>query len=391
MQSWVDGREIWVIPSHNPDGTNTVFTSNNLWRKNRRNNGTSFGVDLNRNYPVFWNFCASGGGASSAASSDTYRGPSAGSEFETQGIMQLARDHRPVVSLSYHTYSELVIHPYGCTEAVSGELRVLSDHSSEIAARTRNDANDGWYSNGTPWELLYEVSGESDEWLYGELGVVPVTIEANSPAQGFQPVYDTWRAGTLARNRPAWQYLLDRPAGPSIWGHVTDACSGAPLSATIALDEVVFAHGETARVSEPLFGRYQRLTVPGAYHLRVSKSGYATQVRPVDVGFAAAQREIRLVPSGMFAAEALRFAVLDASGDADGRNDPGESVQLVVTAAAAGGALSGLTGVLSTSDPFVTITDANAAWPALLRGQRRPPMTRSRTKSVRPLLLTATW
>ena len=35
--------------------------------------------------------------------------------------MQLARNERPVVSLSYHTYSELVIHPYGCIDSVSGE------------------------------------------------------------------------------------------------------------------------------------------------------------------------------------------------------------------------------------------------------------------------------
>src|SRR5262249_52870273 len=155
-------------------GANTVFTSDSQWRKNRHDSGGgTFGVDLNRNYPAYWGFCSSGGGASSAPGSDTYRGPFAASEPETQGLMQLARDRRPVESLSYHTYSELVIHPYGCTEAVAGELRLLRDHSSDIAAATRNDAGNGWYSNGTPWELLYEVSGESDEWLYNELGTIP--------------------------------------------------------------------------------------------------------------------------------------------------------------------------------------------------------------------------
>lgn len=369
VQAWVNGREIWVVPSHNPDGTNTVFTSNNLWRKNRRNNGGgSFGVDPNRNYPFFWSFCASGSGASSSPSSDTYRGPSAGSEPETQGIMLLARNHRPVVSLSYHTYSELVIHPYGCTEAVGGDLRMLRDHSSDVASRTRNDANNGWYSNGTPWELLYEVSGEADEWLYGELGVVPTTIEASSGAQGFQPDYNTWRNSTVARNRPAWQYLLDRVDGPSIWGHTTDACTGTPLASTIGLDEVVFGNGETPRTSEPGFGRYQWLTVPGPYHLRVSQAGYGTQVWPVEVGFEAVRREVRLVPAGSYAIDVLGFAADDLAGDGDGKADPGETVTFAVTAYSTGGAVSGLTGVLSTSDPYVTLSDASGAWPGIPAG-----------------------
>lgn len=373
VRAWVDEREIWVIPTHNPDGTNTVFTTNSSWRKNRRvNGGGSFGVDPNRNYPRFWSFCASGGGASPSTSSDTYRGPSAGSEPETQGLMQLAQAQRPVVSLSYHTYSELVIQPYGCVELVLGENRLFRDHSSDMASRLRNDDNDGWYSSGTAWELLYEVSGESDEWLYGELGIVTTTVEANSSAQGFQPDYNTWRDQTVLRNRPGWQYLLDRIDGPSIVGHVTDACTGAPLSATIGLDEIVFSSGEAPRTSEPLFGRYQRLTVPGSYHLRASAAGYATQVWPQDVAFRAVDRDVRLVPTGSFAAAVGPGAVDDGAGDGDGQLDPGETVGLGITAYATGGALHALTAVLSTSDPYVTILDANGSWPTISAGGLAP-------------------
>lgn len=369
VQSWVNGREIWVVPSHNPDGANTVFTSNSNWRKNRRNNGGgAFGVDPNRNYPFHWNFCTSGNGASSDPNNDTYRGPSAGSEPETQGYMQLARDQKPVMALSYHTFSELVIHPYGCTETQNAETRMYRDLSSDMAIRLQNDLGDGYYSNGKPWELLYEVSGDSDAWFYGELGTVATTIEANSPNQGFQPDYTTWRDSTVLRNRPGWQFLLNRVDGPSIWGHTTNACTGAPVSATIAVDEIVFTAGETPRTSEPGFGRYQWLTPVGLWHVNASKTGYRTQDWPVDVGYKAAQREIRLVPNGSFAAEFVSKSLQDPAGDNDGELDPGEAVTMPVTVVATGGALSGLTGVLTTMDPFVTVTDPNGAWPAVAAG-----------------------
>jgi hypothetical protein len=366
VQSWVNGREIWVIPNHNPDGANTVFTSSTNWRKNRRNNGDgTFGVDLNRNYPFHWNFCA---GSSGTTSSDTYRGPSAGSEPETQGYMALAQAQRPVMALSYHTYSELVIHPYGCTSTTNNETRLFRDITSDMATRIRNDANDGYYSNGTPWELLYAVDGDSDMWFYGALGTAAVTIEANSATQGFQPDYATWRTPTVTRNRAGWQFLLDRVDRSSIWGHTTDACTGAALQANIGIDEIVFTNGETQRVSEPGFGRYQWLTTPGLWHLNAGKAGYRTQDWPVDVGFKAAAREVRLVPNGSFAVEVLSSAIQDGAGDNDGQADPGESVLMPVTVYATGGAVSGLTGVLSTSDPYVNITDPNGAWPSLGAG-----------------------
>src|SRR4029453_8343999 len=109
VHAWVDSREIWVVVSENPGGTSHVFTNSSGWRKNRRNNGDgTFGVDPNRNYPYRWGFCD---GSSALTSSDTYRGPSAGSELETQAYTALGMAQRPVAALSYHTHSELVIYP----------------------------------------------------------------------------------------------------------------------------------------------------------------------------------------------------------------------------------------------------------------------------------------
>jgi len=74
--------EFVIIPIVNPDGVSFTWTNDRLWRKNRRNNGASYGVDLNRNYNEQWG----GVGSSNSPSSETYRGPSAASEPEVQAL-----------------------------------------------------------------------------------------------------------------------------------------------------------------------------------------------------------------------------------------------------------------------------------------------------------------
>jgi hypothetical protein len=361
VTKWVDGREIFVLPNHNPDGSNWVFDRDRTWRKNRRvNGGHDFGVDLNRNYPFHWGACS---GSSGDTSNDGYRGPAPGSEPETAGIVLLARDQRPVISLSYHTYGEQVLIPYGCSGIHAAENAVFRRISSDMASRLVSDNGTHWYEPGTPWELLYAEDGEMNSWFYGDNATYALEIEASSASQGFQPSFAQWRDPTVAHNRPAWRYLLDRIDGPGISGHVTDACTGAPLVATVALDEVVFSNGETPRTSEPRFGRFQWLTNGGTVHLRVGTSGYTEQVWPVDVDLTRVERAVRLVPAGSFAIVARHAVIEDAAGDADGEADPGESVTLRVEGINTGAnATNGVTATLSTADPFVTITDASASY-----------------------------
>ena len=73
----VNGNEIWIAPVWNPDGYNHVFTTDNLWRKNRRVFANGVGVDQNRNYPQGWNGPCAG---STSVGSETYKGPAAASE-----------------------------------------------------------------------------------------------------------------------------------------------------------------------------------------------------------------------------------------------------------------------------------------------------------------------
>ena len=80
----VNEREMYFVPCVNPDGYeyNRINNPNGggMWRKNRRDNGDgTFGVDLNRNYKAGWTAPCAG---STNSGSDTYKGPSAGSEPE---------------------------------------------------------------------------------------------------------------------------------------------------------------------------------------------------------------------------------------------------------------------------------------------------------------------
>jgi len=107
----IDEREIWIMPMVNPDGADhdVQDPSYKWWRKNRRANdkGKVHGVDLNRNYGYKWG----GAGASSSRSSQTYRGPEAFSEPETQAIRDFLQERENItILLSYHTFSELILY-----------------------------------------------------------------------------------------------------------------------------------------------------------------------------------------------------------------------------------------------------------------------------------------
>jgi hypothetical protein len=106
----------------------------------------------------------------------------------------------------------------------------------------------------------------------------------------------------------------------------------------------------------------------------VSKAGYGAQSWAQDVGDAAVRREIGLVPTGSFAAEVQSWTIGDAGGDADSAVDPGESVTLAVRATATGGALGSLTAILSTADPYVSITTPGASWPSIAAGGSADPI-----------------
>jgi len=176
-----------VIPILNPDGFDYTWTNSRLWRKNRRG---GFGVDLNRNFSTGWG----GSGSSGSTGSNTYRGSAPFSEPESRALRDyiLSVPNR-VVHVDVHSFSQLVLWPYGFTPNLVG-----GDDGAVLAALGTAYADDIKAETGaryTPQQAtdLYVASGITTDWAFVEGGVFGWTIElrpASGLGGGFNPPPD---------------------------------------------------------------------------------------------------------------------------------------------------------------------------------------------------------
>ncbi len=183
----VNSREVWIVPLMNPDGYryNEIISpgGGGMWRKNRRNNGGGlYGVDLNRNFPYMWGL--DDYGSSPDPADETYRGPSAASEPETQVIIDLVDSREFRTSLSFHSYSNLYLTPWGFT------FDHCADHDWFIRIAYRYARNNG-YVYGAGAETIYPTNGDTDDWFYGDTTehprILAVTPEVGGSGDGFWP------------------------------------------------------------------------------------------------------------------------------------------------------------------------------------------------------------
>jgi hypothetical protein len=275
---WVDANEIWVIPMLNVDGNNQVWTNDKMWRKNTHGcTGSAAcqrgsGVDINRNYPYKFAGC---NGSSSSPMAEDYHGPSGGSEPETQALMHLVDQTRPVFDISYHSYSEVVLYPTGCEGTHAATRAVFEDIGGKMAAALPSDDGVHNYQAGTPWELLYGVDGDDFDWMYQEYSVAGFAIEMNSTAQGFQPSFTQWRDRTVTKIRAAWQMLLDRLDTSGVRGFVHSSSGAMVAGAQVSV-------AGASRAVNP-DGSFHVVLLPGEYDVTVSATGHAPVTRHVTV------------------------------------------------------------------------------------------------------------
>ncbi|TAF35440.1 MAG: T9SS C-terminal target domain-containing protein [Cytophagales bacterium] len=165
----VDNFELVFAPCLNPDGyvyNETIAPSGGgMWRKNRRPIGRNVGVDLNRNFGAGWG----GEGSSEDPSSDIYRGSGAFSEPETQAYKWFIEQHEFKFVLNYHTFSNLLLFPYGYTDSQ------CKDHASFL--RVSKIMVDVCGYTNQPANALYLASGVTDDWLYDQMGIMGMTPE----------------------------------------------------------------------------------------------------------------------------------------------------------------------------------------------------------------------
>jgi uncharacterized repeat protein (TIGR01451 family) len=256
--TWVvDHHEIHVSVSTNPDGhvKNEPGEPWAYWRKNTHPYGscgdTDYGVDLNRNHSFNWACC---GGSSGNPCAETYRGPSAASESETQNLESyvgsLFPDRRgpddddaaPLdtsgVLITLHSYGNLVLWPWGDKYTPAPNDSGLSALGKKMASFTGYTASQAIG--------LYPVDGATDDWSYGELGVASFTFEIGSSGDGFYPACSRYD-GLITPNIDALFYAAKVVRTPYLTSHGPDALqvevtptlelSGYPVQLSAKIDD----------------------------------------------------------------------------------------------------------------------------------------------------------
>ncbi len=166
----VETKDVILFPQVNPDGRQFSMEKHPWWRKNRRpaprgRGPKSIGVDLNRNFPIMWDFdrCFAPGTVQSTRKPgdyETYIGPKAASEPETRNVMWLL-DRFPNIRffIDLHSYGETLLYNWGSDQNQS--------HDPEMSFMNR--AYDG--KRGLIHDDLYrEHIAASDQALAIRLG-----------------------------------------------------------------------------------------------------------------------------------------------------------------------------------------------------------------------------
>ncbi|MBK6964736.1 MAG: carboxypeptidase regulatory-like domain-containing protein [Bacteroidales bacterium] len=278
ITSSVNNKQIWFMPLVNPNGHKIVTDEADLWwRKNIRDNngnssidaGTTDGVDPNRNYGWEWG----GEGTSTNPSDITYCGPAGFSEPETMAMKNIIDQHHFVAGITYHSYSELVLFPYGYSTGA-----FAPDHTSleALAVSMANTipASGGGYYTPDKSSGLYPASGTTDDYAYGQHGVYCYTIEL-----GTQFIPPASQISTICQNNlQAAMILLNRVDKSTLTGLVKDANTLLPIQAEVYITGIDNTGAYRAPyVSDEAFGRYYRMLPDGSYTVTFSVYGYIPQ------------------------------------------------------------------------------------------------------------------
>jgi hypothetical protein len=164
VTSLLKANELWFVLIANPDGYQYTFDTERLWRKNLRDNDgngqitIADGVDPNRNYPEHFNYDREG--SSSDFSSQTYRGPSAGSEPETEALTTLMHRVGFSFQVNYHSYGPYLLYPAGWQ---IGTPTADDPIYYALSGNIDKPAIEGSLA-GLSSDVLYVTNGEMTDW-----------------------------------------------------------------------------------------------------------------------------------------------------------------------------------------------------------------------------------
>ena len=178
----IDNTQIFIIPMVSPDGVVANSRKNcapNYGPFGKSSEITSYGVNLNRNYddnwflyyifPTHYHFTMN-----TLDQSFNYRGPYPFSENETIAVKNFVERQDISISLSFHSFSEVIIYPWMHTSKDTPH-EVLFISVGENMSRINN------YYLYTGRNYIIPryggTLGSSENWLYREQGILSFTME----------------------------------------------------------------------------------------------------------------------------------------------------------------------------------------------------------------------
>lgn len=172
FRDFVDNHEVWVIPIVNVDGFVYDYPAQRYWRKNRQPFGSSTGCDPNRDYNGCcngdrmgdWGSLVSGSRTSHRPSDETWFGARGAWGLEVNALAEFFKQRTFVANVSLHSYSELVLWPYGYGPQIPDNAFIAS--LGTRAAAQMSTLGGGTYEPEQSVTLYPNACGSCD-WMYG--------------------------------------------------------------------------------------------------------------------------------------------------------------------------------------------------------------------------------
>jgi len=188
----INNTQIFLIPMVNPDGVETNSRKNcapNYGPFGFNKEITSYGVNLNRNYGYKWYlYYVFPRGYhlffNLLDASPNYRGEKPFSENETVAVKNFVETQNIIISISYHSYSEVIFYPWTHTSKLTPDEDLFISIGENISMINKYRLITG----GTYIIPRYGGTlGTSENWLYGKRGIHSYTIELCSTRMPSEP------------------------------------------------------------------------------------------------------------------------------------------------------------------------------------------------------------
>jgi carboxypeptidase T len=149
-------------------------------------------------------------GSSPEPGSDVYRGAAPFSEPETQAVRNLFTQKSFQAMISYHSYAQVILYPWGYTTAPTDQDLLLNGLAAAMSSLMQ-PVNGRVYEYGPAASSLYLTNGDTTDWTFAAAGIPSYTIELPPIDQLGGGFFNAERdiLPIFRENLPAAIYLID--------------------------------------------------------------------------------------------------------------------------------------------------------------------------------------